>query len=118
VRGRRKAPPRARCRFDTADGTLGFVRTAGAANLGVTLDLGHALAAGERSPQSAALLARARKPFYVHLNDNGGAFDWDLPPGVLRFWDAPEFLYALPGLGYAGDWFSFDIVPKQFDPFL
>ncbi len=108
--------PRARCLFDTAGGTLGFVQTVGAANLGITLDLGHALAAGERPAQSAALLARAGKLFYVHLNDNDGAFDWDLPPGVLRFWETLEFLYALPGLGYAGDWFSFDIVPKEFDP--
>jgi xylose isomerase len=88
----------------------------GAANLGVTLDIGHAIAAGERPAQSAALLARAGKLFYVHLNDNDGAFDWDLPPGVVRFWETLEFLHALPGLGYANDWFSFDIVSKEYDP--
>lgn len=108
--------PRARSLFDTAGGTLAFVQMVGAGNLGVTLDMGHALAAGERPAQSAALLARAGKLFYVQLNDNDGAFDWDLPPGVLRFWETLEFLYALPRLGYSGDWFSFDIVPKEFDP--
>jgi xylose isomerase len=108
--------PRARCLFDTAGGTLSFVQMVGAANLGVTLDIGHAIAAGERPAQSAALLARAGKLFYVHLNDNDGAFDWDLPPGVVRFWETLEFLHALPGLGYANDWFSFDIVSKEYDP--
>jgi xylose isomerase len=108
--------PRARSLFDTAGGTLAFVQMVGAANLGVTLDMGHALAAGERPAQSAALLARAGKLFYVQLNDNDGAFDWDLPPGVLRFWETIEFLHTLPRLGYVDDWYSFDIVPKEFDP--
>ena len=108
--------PRARSLFDTTGGTLAFVQMVGAANLGVTLDIGHALAAGERPAQAAALLARAGKLYYVHLNDNDGAFDWDLAPGVFRFWETLEFLHALPGLGYAGDWFSFDIVAKEFDP--
>lgn len=108
--------PRARSLFDTAGGTLAFVQMVGAPNLGVTLDIGHALAAGERPAQSAALLARAGRLWYVQLNDNDGAFDWDLPPGVLRFWETIELLYTLPQLGYAGDWVSFDIVPKEFDP--
>ncbi len=108
--------PRARSLFDTAGGTLAFVQMVGATNLGVTLDIGHALAAGERPAQSAALLARAGKLFYVQLNDNDGAFDWDLPPGVMRFWETIEFLHVLPRLGYANDWCSFDIVPKEFDP--
>ena len=108
--------PRARSLFDTAGGTLAFVQMVGSANLGVTLDIGHALAAGERPAQSAALLARAGKLFYVQLNDNDGAFDWDLPPGVLRFWETIEFLHVLPRLGYVNDWCSFDIVPKEFDP--
>jgi xylose isomerase len=108
--------PRARSLFDTAGGTLAFVQMVNAPNLGVTLDVGHALAAGERPAQSAALLARAGRLWYVQLNDNDGAFDWDLPPGVLRFWETIELLHTLPSLGYAGDWVSFDIVPKEFDP--
>ena len=108
--------PRARSLFDTAGGTLAFVQMVGAPNLGITLDIGHALAAGERPAQSAALLARAGRLWYVQLNDNDGAFDWDLPPGVLRFWETIELLYTLPRLGYTDDWVSFDIVPKEFDP--
>lgn len=108
--------PRARSLFDTAGGTLAFVQMVGAPNLGVTLDIGHALAAGERPAQAGALLARAGKLYYVQLNDNDGAFDWDLTPGVIHFWETLEFLHVLPTLGYSGDWFSFDIVPKEFDP--
>lgn len=108
--------PRARSLFDTAGGTLSFVQMVGAPNLGVTLDIGHAFAAGERPAQSASLLSRAGKLFYVQLNDNDGAFDWDLPPGVVSFWETLELLYTLPRLGYVDDWYSFDIVPKEFDP--
>jgi xylose isomerase len=108
--------PRVRSLFDTAGATLAFIQMVGAGNLGVTLDMGHALAAGERPAQVAALLARAGKLFYIQLNDNDGAFDWDLPPGMFRFWETIEFLHVLPSLGYRDDWFSFDIVPKEHDP--
>ena len=40
--------PRTRCMFASAGETLAFCQSVGAPNLGVTLDIGHALLAGER----------------------------------------------------------------------
>ncbi len=81
----------------------------------MTLDLGHALYAEERPAQSAALLAKAGRLFYVHLNDNDGRWDWDMLPGAFHFWESIEFLYALRKLGYTDDWYAFDVYPKEID---
>ena len=74
--------PVARCLLGTAGETASFCLMTGADNLGVTFDVGHALMAAERPAQSAALLARADRLFYVHLNDNDGRWDWDMLPGA------------------------------------
>jgi len=108
--------PRTRCFFGLAGETVTFCEMVGAPNLGMTLDFGHALCAGERAAQSAALAARAGRLFYVQLNDNDGRFDWDLLPGAMRLWDNVEFLYFLKRLGYDDDWYSFDVVPKEYSP--
>jgi xylose isomerase len=107
--------PRARCIFGTAGETAAFCQLVNSDNLGATLDIGHALYAGERPAQSAALLSKTKRLFYVHLNDNDGRWDWDLLPGAYHLWDFVEFLYFLKKLGYDDDWYSFDIFPKELD---
>ena len=107
--------PRVRCVFGTAGETAAFCQLVNADNLGATLDIGHALYAGERPAQAAALLAKAKRLFYVHLNDNDGRWDWDLLPGAYHVWDFVEFLYFLKKIGYDDDWYSFDIFPKEID---
>jgi xylose isomerase len=87
----------------------------GSDNLGATLDIGHALYAGERPAQSAALLARAKRLFYVHLNDNDGRWDWDMLPGAYHLWEFMEMFYYLRILGYNDDWYAFDVFPKEID---
>ena len=52
-------------------------------NVGVTMDIGHALA-GEGTRQAAALLAQAGKLFLVHVNDNYRNWDWDMIPGSVN----------------------------------
>lgn len=108
--------PRGRCLFGLAGETIAFCQMVNADNLGITLDFGHALCAGERPAQSAALAARAGRLFYVQVNDNDGRFDWDMLPGSMRLWDNVEFFYYLRRLGYDDDWYSFDVVPKELDP--
>jgi xylose isomerase len=105
--------PRARCLFGNAGETAAFCQLTGADNLGVTLDIGHALFGNERPSQSAALLAKTRRLFYVHLNDNDGHWDWDMIPGVYHFWDFIELFYTLTQLGYDNDWYAFDVFPKE-----
>jgi len=107
--------PRVRCVFGTAGETSAFCQLVNADNLGATLDIGHALYAGERPAQAAALLAKTKRLFYVHLNDNDGRWDWDLLPGAYHVWDFVEFLYFLKKIGYDDDWYSFDIFPKEID---
>jgi xylose isomerase len=107
--------PRMRSLLGTAGETAAFCQLVNRDNLGVTLDIGHALFANENAAQSAALLARAKRLFYVHLNDNDGRADWDLLPGAVHTWEMVEFLYTLRRLGY-DDWFTFDILPKEQDP--
>jgi xylose isomerase len=112
----KKNDPMGRCLFGTAGETAAFCQMTGAANLGATLDIGHALYAEERPAQSAALLARTRRLFYVHLNDNDGRWDWDMLPGAYHVWEFVELFYTLRKLGYTNDWYAFDIFPKELDP--
>jgi xylose isomerase len=111
----KKSDPIARCIFGTAGETAAFCLMLGAPNLGATLDIGHALYAEERPAQSAALLARANRLFYVHLNDNDGHWDWDMLPGAFHLWEFVELFYTLRKLGYDNDWYAFDVYPKELD---
>jgi len=106
--------PRARCLLGGAGETLAFCRNIDLDNVGVTLDIGHAIQAGERPAQSAVMLARAKKLFYVHLNDNDKLWDWDMIPGAYNFWDFIEFFYYLEKVGYR-DWMAYDVYPKEID---
>jgi xylose isomerase len=82
--------------------------------VGVTLDTGHALFAGEHAAQSAALLSQARRLFLVHGNDNYRNWDWDMVPGSVNFWDFLESTYYLMR-DYDG-WIAFDVSPTRLDP--
>jgi len=104
--------PRARCLLGNAGETLAFCQKLGLENVGVTLDFGHSIQAGERPAQSVAMLSRANKLFYVHLNDNDKFWDWDMIPGAYNFWDFIEFFYYLRKAGY-NDWFAYDVFPKE-----
>ena len=107
--------PRVRSLLGTAGETLAFAQMVGADNLGATLDTGHAFFGQENPSMAAALLARAGKLFYVHLNDNDGRADYDLTPSTFHTWEFVELFYHLDRLGY-DDWYAFDIVPKEHDP--
>ena len=104
--------PRTRCFLAGAGEALAFCQEVGRDNIGVNLDVGHALQAGERPAQSAVMLRRAGKLFYVHLNDNDRIGDWDLIPGSINFWDFVEFFYYLERVGYDG-WVTYDVYPKE-----
>ena len=111
----KSSEPRMRSLLGTAGETAAFCQLVNRNNLGVTLDVGHAMLAQENCSQSAALLSRAKRLFYVHLNDNDGRGDWDLLPGAIHTWELVEFFHTLRALGY-DDWFAFDAVPKEQDP--
>lgn len=104
--------PRARCLIATAGEALSLCNRVGRDNVGVTLDFGHSIYAGERPAQSLTLLHRENRLFHVHLNDNDKNWDWDMMPGAYNFWETVEFFYYLKKIGY-DDWYSYDIISKE-----
>jgi len=84
-------------------------------NIGVNLDIGHALLSYENPSESAVLLHNEGKLFYIHLNDNYGDWDWDMIPGTVHFWELLELMYWLERLNYNG-WLALDIFPARENP--
>jgi len=106
--------PRKYILVSTVDKALQLSEEAGRENVGVLLDIGHALAAGENPAESAALLHRKNKLFYVHFNDNHGTWDDDLIPGSVHPLHLLEVVYWLDKVGYDG-WHALDIFPARED---
>lgn len=84
-------------------------------NFGVTLDVCHALMAGEQPAASAALAIRAGKLFGVHLNDGYGPADDGLMVGSVHPWHILELLAELRRGGFSSTIY-FDTFPERIDP--
>ena len=95
--------------------TLYLCQQVGLPHLGVTVDIGHSLLAGESPAEAVCLAAQAGRLFYVHFNDNGRDWDWDMLPASVNLWDMLETLYYLDRLGWEG-WFSYDVMTRAGDP--
>jgi len=80
-------------------------------NIGVTVDAGHALLAKETPAESLSLAALAQRLFYVHFNDNGRDWDWDMLPGAVNFWDLLEVVFYLLRMNWQG-WLSYDVISR------
>ncbi len=85
-----------------AAAALAWLRQAAHPNLGLLLDVGHCLIAGE----DAAAAARAAGPLlgWVHLDDNDGAADlhWPLLSGRLTAAQLANLAAALREIGFSG----------------
>jgi len=106
--------PRGRSLIGNMGEILTVCNLAGAPNLGINLDIGHSLYAGERPAQALALAVISGRPLYIHLNDNDKFWDWDMVPGAFNLLDFLEFFYCLNRTGYDG-WFGMDIFSKEID---
>lgn len=95
--------------------TLYLCERLGLPNVGVTMDVGHALIAKEAPAEVLALAAQAGRLFYVHFNDNGREWDWDMLPGSVNFWDLVEMLFYMERIGWDG-WLSYDVMTRGGDP--
>lgn len=84
-------------------------------NFGVTLDLCHALMAGESPAAAAAMALRDDKLFGVHLNDGYGPADDGMRVGSVGLWGLVELLIVLRRGGFAGTLY-FDTFPEREDP--
>jgi xylose isomerase len=105
---------RAHCIMGSAASALHICDQIGLPNLGVTIDIGHALYGLETPGLSIAQLAHAGRLFVVHVNDNYRGWDWDLIPGSVNWWDWIECLLYLDTVGF-DDWIVSDVMPGRLD---
>jgi len=87
----------------------------GLPHVGVTMDVGHALVAGETPAEMLCLAQRARRLFYVHFNDNGREWDWDMLPASVNLWDTLEMVYWMDRLDWQG-WLAYDVMTRNGRP--
>lgn len=84
-------------------------------NVGVCIDVGHALMAGENVAESAVLIQHyGEKLFHMHFNDNYRTWDDDMIVGSLHTVEYFELLFWLRESGYEG-WYSMDLYPYRED---
>jgi xylose isomerase len=105
---------RARVIMGTATSALHVCDQVGLDNVGVTLDIGHALYAPETPSLSIAQLHHAGKLFLFHINDNYRNWDWDLVPGSVNWWDWVENMLYIEKANYDG-WMVSDVMPGRLD---
>jgi xylose isomerase len=110
----KQSEPRHKVILPNAGTSLAACLQIGLPNVGVTMDMGHALYAGEGTAQAAALLAQDGRLFLVHVNDNYRNWDWDMIPGSVNPWDLVELMFHLGELGYTG-WLTSDVAPFRLE---
>lgn len=107
--------PRTHCFISSIGKVILLVKEVNRPNVGVNLDIGHALEGYENMAESASLLKRfGDKLFHLHLNDNYRLWDDDMIPGSVHTIETLELLYWLKKIGYDA-WYSLDIFPYRED---
>lgn len=107
--------PRTHSYLAGAADTLLTAQGVGLENVGVTIDTGHSLLAGENMAHAAVMLQQAgNKLFHLHFNDNYRAWDDDMIVGSIHFVEYVELMYWLKVTGYDG-WYSMDQYPYRED---
>jgi len=104
--------PRTHCYVNSAAKVILLLE--GLDKVGVLLDVGHSIAAGENPAEAAALLASYGKLDYLHLNDNTGNWDDDMILGAKHLVEYLELVYWLMRVNYKG-WLTLDIFPYRED---
>lgn len=107
--------PRSYSFIDTTTKVLLMIKDIDRKNVGLTLDIGHSLYGHESLAEAVALAQMDKRLFHLHLNDNYGEMDWDMPFGSVHFLGMVEFFYWLERTNYQG-WHSVDIFAYRTDP--
>lgn len=108
------AETRGACFLSNASRTLLLIRDIGVRELGVTLDFGHTVWAGVNAAEELVILAESGQPYYIHINDNDGKWDWDYFCGTKHLLEYAEFLWYLRRYGYQ-DFLTSDTSPTRWD---
>lgn len=95
--------------------TLLMALETGLENVGVCIDVGHAIMASENVAESAVLLQHhGERLYHMHFNDNYRTWDDDMIVGSLHTVEYLELLFWLREIGYRG-WYSMDQYPYRED---
>jgi xylose isomerase len=105
---------RGTCYLNNTSKTLLLIRDIGVRELGITLDFGHAMYGQTNPAEELVLLAESGQPYYVHINDNDGKWDWDYFCGTKHLIEYAEFLYYLRKYQY-DDYLTSDTSPTRWD---
>jgi len=103
------------CTLGDMGRTLYLCERLGFPHVGVTMDVGHALLAKETPAEMLCLAQQAGRLFYVHFNDNGREWDWDMLPGSVNLWDLLEMVFYMERLEWEG-WLSYDVLTRNGEP--
>ncbi len=107
--------PRTHCFIGTIGKQLLLMDKVNRKNLGVILDVGHALEAYENMAESAALCKYfGDRLVHLHLNDNWRSWDDDMMVGSVHTIELFELLFWLEKINFQG-WYSLDIFPYRDD---
>lgn len=107
--------PRVQILLGNAAKTLLAIAAAGVDNVGVVLDFGHSLMAGESPAEALHLVHRHGKLVSAELNDNWRGWDDDLPVASVHLFETLEFLLALRELPWTAP-ILLDQFPYREDP--
>jgi xylose isomerase len=105
---------RAECFLNNAAKTLLLIKDIGIKEMGITLDFGHVMYSGVNPSEELVLLAESDHPYYIHINDNDGKWDWDFFCGSKHLLEYAEFLYYLKMYKYQ-DYLTSDTSPARLD---
>jgi xylose isomerase len=105
---------RGKCFLHDTATTILLIKEMGIGGVGVTIDIGHALYGGFNPAEELSLLESCKIPYYVHINDNDGKWDWDYFCGSKHFVEYLEFIHYLRKFGY-DDYLTSDTSPTRWD---
>lgn len=105
---------RGKCFLSDAATTVLLIKQIGKPSLGVTLDFGHSVYGGNNPAEELALIHNSGVPYYIHINDNDGKWDWDFFAGSHHYLAYVEFLYYLKKFNYQ-DYVTSDTSPTRWD---
>lgn len=92
--------PRVRITLADAARTLLAIEEAGQRNVGIVMDFGHSLLAGETPAEAVQLVHRRGRLVSVELNDNWRGWDDDLPVASVHLFETIEYVLAVRRIGW------------------
>jgi xylose isomerase len=107
--------PRIHMLFANAATTLLAIDEIGLDNVGILLDFGHSLNAGETPAAALQMVLSRNRLLGIDFNDNFRGWDDDLAVGAVHPIETLEFLHVLRASGWEGLW-QLDQFPFREDP--